>query len=358
MLDTLSTIAFSLRPKWFLGNSTRSKQNSLLRILSISHSQRLSPVTLIENLAVEYPGSYGRKLRSFSRWIAADSSIGAALAHTPGVLDEDDALAIQCGIETGTLPETFDFLLKRCDRDDGSQAGDIFKSTLGYVLAVLFFAILVTTFLMVFIIPTFEQIFEEFSMALPDSLQALIDFSNSFALIVPLFILTVIGLGILMLFEDVRRSIRRSPLGRLVPGTKARRSAGLLRLLALPTCLEQPVGPTLTAAAQYHPDRRFRQQLLAIRTQARSDGEVWSELSRYGIINKIQGEQMLNITSPSIRGWSLETLAEKKRRLAESRTGSMARALQHVPIVILGGFVGWIVFAVMQTLTNLIQSLA
>ncbi|MCS7468850.1 type II secretion system F family protein [Stieleria sp. ICT_E10.1] len=362
MFNFLSGMLQSMLPSGLVGNSTRSKQNALLRILALSHSQRLDPKTLIRNLAAEHPGRYGKKLMMLQRWIAADSSMSAALAHTPGVLDEDDTLAIQCAIETQTLDETFAFLLERSDDAGQAAAGEIIRGMLGYVLGVLCFAMLVASFLMIFIVPTFEQIFEEFAMELPPLMLALVKFSNTFAAAFPIALLVVLGACILMLFEDVRRGIRFSPLGRLLPTTAERRSAGLLRLLAVPTKQGTPIAPTVTAAAQFHPDRRTRKRLLRARTDARTDAQtdadIWIQLASQGLISRNQADQINKIRSPSLRGWTLDTLAVKQRRHAYQKAESMARVLQHVPILVLGLLVGWITIAVMHTLTSLVTSLA
>lgn len=336
----------------------RSKQISLLRVLAVARSENLDPKTLIQNLAAEYPDSYGQKLISLQRWIAADSSISAALAHTPGVLSDDDILAIQCGIETGTLDETLKFLV---DQDPGhpeSNTSEIIRSTLGYVFATLCFAVLVVTFLMVFIVPTFEQMFEEFALELPPLMLALIVFCREFAFVIPILILIAFAMGILFFFEDVRRALQRSMLGRLLPGKSARRKASLLRLFALPTSIGQPLATTVTAAAQHHSDRNCRQRLLQARTDSTSEADLWNQLARQGLITRNQGEQIVKIVSPSLRSWALETLADRTGRRGDQKNEFLARVLQHVPIIILGLFVGWIALAVMQTLTSLIQSLA
>lgn len=358
MFNTFTNFFRLLLPSGIVGNSLRSKQNSLLRMLSVSHSQRLDPKILIQNLAAEYPGPYGRKLMLLQRWIAADSSMVAALSHTRGVLDENDALAIQCGIETNTLDETFHCLLAHCEKDDHTATSDIVRGTIGYVIGVTCFATLVSAFLMIFIVPTFEQMFDEFEMALPATMSSLIDFSEQVAIFIPVLFMGVIGLVILLLVDDFRRGIRHSSLARFFPTIGRQRRAGLLRLLALPTALGQQIGPTLTAAAQFHPDRNFRKRLLRARTDAQSEADTWLQLAQQGLISRSHCDQLRKITSPSLRAWTLNALADKDRCLANQRTEFFARVIQHAPIIVLGIFVGWVAVAVIQTLTDLIGSLA
>jgi type II secretory pathway component PulF len=358
MLFQLPRLLAGILPSGIVGNSLRSKQKSLLRILAVAHSQRLDPKTLIQNLAAEYSDAYGKKLMAFQRWIAAESSMSAALAHTPGALDEQDTLAIQCGIETNTLDETFEFLLRDDPGLHEKRGGDLVWGTAGYVIPILFMAVLITSFLLIFIVPTFEVIFEEFDLALPSLMSSLIEFNNRFGFLVPLLMLVGVGVGTLLLFSDVRRLLRHSVLGRLMPTASALRSAGLMRLLALPVGMGNPVGPTLTAAAQFHPDRNCRKRLLLARTNSQSDADTWSQLADQGLIKKSQSEQLRSIETPSLRAWALRTLADRTLDRSFQKTEFFARLLQHLPIIILGLFVAWVVIAVMQTLTSLIHSLA
>ena len=358
MFYRLSKLLQSILPGRMVGNSLSSKQRSLVRILSISHSQRLEPKTLIQNLAAEYPDAYGRKLLRLQRWVAADSSMSAAITHTPGVLSDVDALAIQCGIETNTLDETFHSLLEHSWRDEEATASCIVRSTLEYVTAVLCFSIIVATFLMIFIVPTFAQMFDEFALALPFAMLALIEFCEHFAFVLPLILLIALGIAILFLSEDFRRLVRYSPFGRLTPTVATRQSAGLLRLFAMPTGMGQPIASTLTAAAQFHPDRKCRQRLLQARTDSVSDGDIWNQLARQGLISKNEGEQLGCVTDSSLRAWTLSTLSDRTGDRAARRSEFLARTMQHIPILILGLFVAWIAIAIMQTLTSLVGSLA
>ncbi len=358
MFRFISNLIRAIVPDGFVGNSTRSKQRSLLRLLALSHAQRINPALLIENLAAEHPDRYGKKLQLLQRWVTANSSMGAALAHTPGALSEEDVLAIQCGIETGTLGETLRSLVDQPDHRDDSQTTDIIGGSIGYLIAVSTMAVLVSSFLMLFIIPTFEQIFEEFGMQLPDAMGALIHFCMMFGPLIPLGFLFILGIGFLMLFEDVRRGIRRSAAGKLMPMAKIRKSSELMRLLALPVRLGQPIGPTLTAAAQFHPDHSWRKRLLKARTGAATDNDIFRQLADQKLISKRHSEHLSNIDTPSLRSWTLTKVAEQIDRDSGRRSQSLARALQHVPVILVGLFIGWVVLSVLQTLTSLITSLA
>lgn len=358
MFHRLSQLTRYIFQRGLGGASLRSKQRSLLRILSVSHSEQLNPAQLVQNLAAEYPGSYGRKLHRLQRWIAAESSMSAAIAHSPGALCDDDALAIQCGIETKSLDQTFAFLHDHRETNDHSDSSNIARNSLGYVIALLIFFVLATTFLMVFVIPTLNVMFDELGWKIPAPMSALIEFCDSYWLLFPLAILTALGVAILFLSHDFRRLIRYSPFRRLLPTVAKRQTAGLLRLLSIPTGIGQPLAATLTAAAQFHPDRRSRLHLLQARTDSVSDIDTWNQLANQKLIARNQAEQLGYIANPSLRAWTLRTLSDRMNIQASQRTESLARVAQHLPVIAIGIFVGWVAIAVMQTLTTLIRWLA
>ncbi|KAA5544567.1 hypothetical protein FYK55_09620 [Roseiconus nitratireducens] len=358
MFDRLRTRLNYILPRWVVGDTLHSQQRSLLRILAVSHSERLDPKRLIANLAVEHPGPYGRKLMNLQHWIAAGTPIGSALAHVPGALSAEDTLAIQCGIENGTLGETLSFLLDRADRPEAVDTSQVIQKTVAYTFTTFLIALIIVGFCTLFILPVFKEIFEEFGMELPWSFAALIKFTDTFGLVLVALFVVALLLGILIQFEDVRRLFHHSPLSRWLPGTASRRRSGLLQLLAIPTQSGQPLGPTLTAAAQFHPDRSVRRGMLEVRTQSQSDTDIWQQLARRGWISFNQSEQFNVITDPKLRAWALCTVAGQERQDVDQSESLLAQILQYAPVLLLGLFVAWIATAIFQALTSIILALA
>ena len=345
-------------PRLRSGIALQDKQTSLLRLLAVAHREQLDLATLIGNLAVEYPGSYGRKLRRFQRWIAADSSVVAALTHNPGVLNEDDALAIQCGSETGLLQETYDDLLGHRNLSAPNVSATIVRGAISYAIVIAFFTLLILTLVMIFVVPTIASIFEDFAMELPQPMSILIDFCEGGSVYLPLVVLAMIVCIATVFSSEFQQFLSKTRLRRLWPTSSTQHSASLMRLTALPTETGFAIGPTLTAAAQYHPDRVCRRRLLEVRTRSASESDLWLNLSRHGLIERHYGDQIVKIGDPSVRAWTLRSLSNSQSVNGQQKAEFLARVVQYVPIILLGLMVGWIVVALLQSLSRLVLSLA
>lgn len=344
-------------PRWSVGESIRSQQDSLLRLLAVAHSQRLNPNTLIGNLAAEHTDSYGRKLKSLKRWIAAESPISVALTHTPGVLNRDDTLAIQCATETGTLNETFEFLTQHRESEREPSASETLSSSLAYILFVSTFIGFLVLFLAMFILPTLIQIFAEFELKLPPAMLGLVEFTDHYWGFGIIAIILLVAFVLAMQSTDVQRSFSQTWFGQRVLGMKKQNTAGILRLLAIPSNNGHPLAPTLTAAAQFHPNPRLRRKLLNVRTNCETDDDVWQQLALHRLITQNEGQQLRSIVDPRLRSWVLGKLADQKNSTASTRTEFLARLAQYAPVFLLSAIVGWIVIAVVQTLTAMVTSL-
>lgn len=360
-ITTTQQILQNFLPRWTVGESLRSQQDSLLRLLAVSHAHRVDPKRLIENLAAENPDSYGRKLKSLKRWIAAESSIAVALAHTPDALNEDDTLAIQCAVETETLKETLDFLIEHRQTNQDSSASDSLNSSLAYAFFVFFLVAFLILGFTTFIMPTLVEMFEDFELQLPIAMVALVRFTENYWALTGIALLLLAAFLLAIQSNDVQRVLRRSWLCRYLLGQRTRNTASLLRLLAIPSSAKHPIDATLTgtltAAAQFHPDRRFRKQLLSVRTHCDSDADVWETLADHRILTPNEGTQLARLGSPSLRGWVLNALADRKHETILGRVEFFTRLGQFLPILLLSIIVAWIVIAVIQTLTSMVLSL-
>ncbi|MEL6105652.1 MAG: type II secretion system F family protein [Planctomycetota bacterium] len=343
-------------PKWLAGDSLRSQQKSLLRLLAISHAEGIDPRTLIGNLATEQAGPYRRTLIRLKGWLSAGSSISAALGRTPGALSEDETLAIQCAIENDRVDDTFRMLMQRAEEEPPTQP-PVFSSTMIYVVVCSIFLLWVVG-LMTFIIPTFQEMFEEFDVELPAAMIALIRFTSRFGGFSLLVVFAVLLLGVAFQFSEIRRLIYLGFWRHVSPNTPSVRRAAILRLLAVPTRTGEPIAATLTAAAQFHPESHVRTQLMEARGLADDDPTLLGILANQGLLLRREAIELPKIETPTLRAWAMLTLAEQKAQRVAQRTRVATNFVRHLPVLVLAVLVGWIAVAFIQSLTALIQPLA
>ena len=336
------------------GKSSGGDQGALLRLLSVAHHEGLDAAPLVENLASECRHRYRRRLTRLSQWIAAGVPLPIALSQTPGVLSDADALLIQCGFETGKADEAFNVLLQQDRTTDSDSAKDHVNATAGYLLMTLLFAAFIVAFLVLFIVPTLKEIYAELEMQLNTPILRLIDFSQTVAAYFPLLFLMLIVAVLLVLSRSLRNRVWGMFLSKWIPTGSRIQKAELLRVLSLATDEDDRMAPLVTAAAQFHREPNLRKRLIAARSSGTTDQELWSQLASYGVLNRRESEQLLQIHSPQIRSWAIQSLASKIRNDFHQQLQWWCYCIQFAFLLALGFFVAWIMLAILRTITDLV----
>ncbi|WP_436716850.1 hypothetical protein U8335_06525 [Roseiconus lacunae] len=346
-----------LLPDGIIGPPTESKRRSLLRLLLVASSRSIPTSVVTLNLASEYRDRYGHKLERLAVWLKANSSLGAALTHTPGVLSENDSLLIRCGSEVASDESVVRFILEQDDASGLVRSQSRINQAIGYTIALLLISLLTITFLTLFILPTIIQIFEEFALELPPAMLLLVQASRELGWLWPVFVAISMVMVLSLMFEDVRRNLADRIPFRWLPGRREQECAGLLRLFAFPTEHGLPLADTITSAALHHPNRSLRRKLLEVRSRSNSDSECFNSLAGIGMIGTDHALSLARIDDHQIRSWALLQLASQLETRTRFRRDRVIRVAQYLPVLIVAIPIAWCVIAIFQTLTQLIHSL-
>lgn len=145
--------------------------------------------------------SFDLRLSKLMTMLEAGVPLGQALAHVPGVVSNEVAMAVTVGEFSGKLTQA----LQRLPDRRSSALWIELAPRLLYPLFLLGSLLGILSFLMIFIIPKFEKIFLEFKLRLPSSTEFLIDSSRSvvkYGFVLPLLWLSVIGVANVLLFSS------------------------------------------------------------------------------------------------------------------------------------------------------------
>lgn len=165
-------------------------------------------VPMVQTFSILGQGSDNPKMRTLMLGIAADveagTSLSEALAKYPRYFDELYTSLVATGEQSGKLEE----LLHRIAtyREKTEELKRKIKKALMYPAAVVVAAILVTTILMVFVIPKFKGFYADFGATLPAFTRWVIGISDSMTHIGWLYLLIVIAVIV-----GVVSGRRRSP---------------------------------------------------------------------------------------------------------------------------------------------------
>jgi type IV pilus assembly protein PilC len=151
---------------------------------------------------------FGQVLGRVKEDVESGSTFADALRKHPTVFDELYCNMVAAGETAGLLDTIMQRLAVYIEKADKLKRE--VKSAMTYPVAVISVAVVIVSFLLWKVIPTFAKMFEESGQALPAPTQFVIDLSNGF--VNNLFTITIAGVGAVFGFI----AFRRSPTGRSV----------------------------------------------------------------------------------------------------------------------------------------------
>jgi type II secretory pathway component PulF len=230
---------------------------------------------------------------------------------------------------------------------------------ISYLLCVLVVMFAVLAFVMIKIIPAYQQIFEEFEMELPALTQLAISFSTDFlaylavpSLLVLLFVLTsALMIGVFQLFDvNILRWISDHMFG-------GNSDADVLRILAVAAEQRQPFIGVFDRLASVYPSSMTRQRLSNV-ARAVGAGNPWpSALERTSVVSGAEAALLRSAEPTGSLPWALREIATRRQKRIIYRMTIALQVLYPVIIVMLGGLVGFYVVSLFLPIVKLIESL-
>ena len=169
--------------------------------------------------------------------------------------------------------------LRELSQIENSELAGIWRACvdrISYLALVLLVMLLVLTFIMIKIVPQYVSIFQEFDLALPALTQLAVATANlftnylaaPFALLFVLLVFFAIFVGICYLAD---LPVLEQWSDRVFRG---RRTADVLRILAVATEQRQPLADVLTRVAYVYPSATIRRQLAPAAQAINSGGRL------------------------------------------------------------------------------------
>ena len=161
--------------------TTSVHQQALVRILAVASEHNLNAATLLEDLGDEMCSATARDIPRVVAELRSGVPIESALAQVPGVVPESVVMAMAVAQSQGLQKHLNQELLnaptiRRSEIDHTTDASIDSKLTGLFWRCV--FTISVLTLMMLFVIPQFKSMFEEFGVELPWAMQLMIVFLN------------------------------------------------------------------------------------------------------------------------------------------------------------------------------------
>ncbi len=337
-----------------LSRGRSSQQDSLLWMLAIAAEHKMPLATTVGAFADQYSGRYRRRVLRVAALLDSGLGLGEALARTPRVASRDAVLLARVGEQSGKPAEA----LRTAVSIRGSRAPiwAAISTHVSYILGVLWIMQGIVGFIMYFIIPKFEAIFNDFGVALPPITIFVIQASHFLILYFFWFPLINLLLLLLLPFAIAGRTNFAIPVfDRLF---KRRHTALILRALALSIEGGRTIEGGLHTLARYYPTKWVRKKLEAAALEADEGGDWREALMRRGLLRRADYDVVSSASAVGNLPWAMNELAESAERRFGVRVQVVLQTLFPLFICAIGVLVLTVMVAFFAPLVELIGRLS
>ncbi len=343
--------------RWWRRDDLAAMRASLMRVLAIAHQQRLSPATLVLNLAAEHRGAQQAILLRLATRLGSGLPVIDAIEQTPEALGKSQALALRFASQTGTLDQAYPELV--CGRLGGElPTAKAFRQVSSYLMVLSVVLIALIGFVLTFLFPTIILIADEFGADEGPKRFTLLLWLISKITPGKLFFLLVAILALPLFVGRTGLGMRlREEVARRVGWVHKLRVGELLRMLAWSTDSGRPLSAALSSLARYHYDRNLRGKLLFARNEVEQGMPPWESLQASRILSPNETQAMVGATTNDSRAWLLRTMATQKEEDAHVAAEAATEQFHTLAILAIGGIVLGLSVAAFGSLAQLVLSL-
>jgi protein transport protein HofC len=252
-------------------------------------------------------------------------------------------------------------MLKETAKDFSDQNDDVYstwKGTMIYLAALLLVLLSVATFIMMFIIPKFKKIFQDFGTELPELTKWIIAVSDEIEQWLPMIALAAF-VGMVWLAWRTRHGTKEGGLLRQLLFSHARGQAPLvLRILGVVVAGGRPLVGAISTLARHHPSAQVRNHLLFLRNEIERGGEVWDDLADLGFLRPAESHILDAASRAGNLPWALAELAGSIERDVDYRTTYLLEILRPAILIALSVIVGIFAIGMFLPIIKLMNDLA
>jgi type IV pilus assembly protein PilC len=310
---------------------------------------------------MQRPGRFKAALSAVTEDVQSGTMLSESMSRHPKIWDKLYTNLVKAGETAGAL----DVILRRL-AEFREKAERLKKKVIGaliYPAAVMTIASGILTFIMVFIVPKFEQIFKELGVALPGITEALIGFSRFMGsywwMMLLALIFFIIGVKVFRGTEKGGNFIDRVAMKMPVLGGIIKKSSVARFTRTLGTLVTSGVGflDALDITKSATPNIVVRNAIQAVRDSVKEGESINEPLRRSGVfddivVNMIKvGEETGELDKMLIK------IADTYDEEVDAAVAAMMALMEPLLIVFMGGAVGFIVIALFMPLIKLIETL-
>lgn len=302
-------------------------------------------------------GRFKNVLAAIEEDVEGGSPLSEAFAKHPKIFDDLYVNMIKAGEAGGILTEVFQKLAEFMERSDKLMRQ--VRGALMYPAFIVFFAACVLSFIMIVVIPQFEDIFKEFGKDLPAATVFLIDTSKTMAtnwwmLLLAPFLMVGIWRFVRrsaggLLFTD-RLKLRVPLFGKLIKKTQVARFS---RTLGTLSSSGVPILDSLAIVKGASSNAVVRQAVGKVEESVSEGESIAQPLGESGVFD----DMVVNMVDVGEETGELDRMlmkiADRFDDEVDTTVAGLLSILEPVLIVVMGGIVGFIVIALFLPLLEL-----
>ncbi len=340
-------IGFHLSDVNLFNKVTAQDKATFLSQLSMMLRARVPIVKALEILAGQTRSS---KMKGAIRGLLADvrkgSSLSASLAHQPEIFDPLLIVTAEVGQESGRLPDVLSSLAEHMEKMNALRRKVM--QALAYPVLVLAVAALVVSFLLLYIVPTFADMFRTSNVQIPNATQIVIDASNFLSSGWPYLIIAIllaVAVSKWVLGKNLNRSIAEeyAPsvpwLGSVMTKNY---TARFCRTLGTLLQSQVPLVDALNVTKRMFENRKLREEIERLIKSVKQGRAVADQLSTSKIFSPVVAQMIAVGEETSELETMLLKVASFYEEEIEDMMDTLTTVIEPILIVILGAIVGTI----------------
>ena len=321
-----------------------------------------SGVPLVQSLEIIGEGSDNPKMRDMVLGVKGEIEAGATMASAlqkyPDFFDDLAVSLIAAGEQSGALEAMLKNLAVYKEKTE-TLKGKI-KKAMFYPIAVVIVAVIVSTILLVFVVPQFASIFDDLGAELPAITSFIVKLSDLLQNNFLLFILGIGG-GIVGFAQAKKRSekfayfLDRMILRLPVAGDIATKAviARFSRTMSIMFASGTPLVESMVSVAGACGNRLYRDATLQMREEVSTGTRLQQAMSNTGMFPSL----VVQMVAIGEEAGSLETMLSKVADSYEEEVDllvdSLSSLMEPIIIVFLGGMIGTLVVAMYMPIFKL-----
>jgi type II secretory pathway component PulF len=335
-----------------------AQRRSMAKMLAllVERGRQLDSSVLFVGQALR--GIVGRAADRLLAELGRGASLVEAVAKYPRALPPE-ALAYVAAGQTANAQAAALRELSRSDEGEMAGAWRACIDRIAYLAFVLMIMAAVLTFIMIKIVPEFQQIFQEFDLELPQMTWLAImvsEYFTQYAAAPVIMVSAIFLLGSLLVGSCYLCDI---PL--LRPWTDMiffhRRSAHVLRILSVATEAREPVAEVLRRVTMVFPSDPIRNRLRPVVAAVRAGSDWRDAFVNARIISNSERALLKAAERAGNLPWALRQIAMRREKRAMYRLLAAVQVLFPIAILAFGMFVAFFVVSLFIPLVKLINGL-